>query len=97
MLPDMQLLSPLQTAFAASPHDQFIHPRRPARPAICKNSEGFSSRCPLSVRLERVEITVVAAGILIPAAKVSVSKYYFNQTLLDSSSTKPFQAGKIPA
>ena len=54
-------------------------PRRPARPAICKNSEALSKRCPLSVRLDKVEITVVRAGILIPAAKVSVA----NTTLIN--------------
>ena len=53
-------------------------PRRPAQQAICRNSEAFSSRCPLSVRLDRVEMTVVRAGILIPAARVSVA----NTTLI---------------
>lgn len=43
-------------------------------PPICSSWEGLSLTMPVSMRLERVVITVALAGMFTPAARVSVAK-----------------------
>jgi hypothetical protein len=54
-------------------------PRRPARPAICSSWLCCNSAWPAPRRRESVEITVVRAGMLMPAASVSVANTNFSR------------------
>ena len=53
-------------------------PLRPALPAICNSSLWYRAECDVSRRRDRVEMTVVRAGMLIPAARVSVANTTFS-------------------
>ena len=72
-------------------------PRLPARPDICRNSLGVRVRCPVSVRLLIELITVERAGMLIPAARVSVAKTTFINPFWNNFSTRTFHPGRSPA
>lgn len=71
------------------------NPRRPARPAIWNNSLCVRATVPRSPRrLESWEITVVRAGILIPADSVSVAKTILIRLRWKSFSMRVFQEGR---
>ena len=55
------------------------YPRRPALPAICMNSFEVSIRGPESSRLDKHDSTLDRAGMLTPAASVSVAKTTFRR------------------
>ncbi|KAA6419057.1 MAG: hypothetical protein FRX49_11020 [Trebouxia sp. A1-2] len=59
--------------------------------------QGIRALWPVSRRRDRVEMTVVRAGMLIPAARVSVANTTFNRPCWKQRSTKAFQAGRQPA
>ena len=54
-------------------------PLRPARPAICSSSLWVRVEGPSSRRRDTVESTVLRAGMLIPAARVSVANTSFSR------------------
>ena len=53
-------------------------PLRPARPAICSSSLWVSAAMPRSRRRDSALITVDRAGMLMPAASVSVANTTFS-------------------
>ena len=72
-------------------------PLLPARPAICSSSLCSRAEWAISRRRERVEMTVVRAGMLIPAARVSVANTTLSKPCWKQRSTRAFQAGRQPA
>jgi hypothetical protein len=69
------------------------YPRRPARPHIWLNSLEVSMRGPLSPRLDSADITEHLAGMLTPAASVSVANTILSRPRWNRPSTRPFQLG----
>mmetsp|Transcript_50138 Transcript_50138/g.92715 ORF Transcript_50138/g.92715 Transcript_50138/m.92715 type:complete len:203 (-) Transcript_50138:34-642(-) len=102
------LISPVRTCCASSGPSNGVAtitqlpsvsiPLLPALPAIC-NRFAVSRRfmLPPSPRLARAQITVVRAGMLIPAARVSVANTAFMSCERYSVSTKALCAANIPA
>ncbi|MNL38993.1 hypothetical protein D3C87_1612450 [compost metagenome] len=72
-------------------------PRRPARPIICWNSETVSTRWPSSVRLMTLESTTVRAGMLMPAARVSVANTTLMSARWKRRSIRYLRGGRRPA
>ena len=72
-------------------------PRRPARPAIWSKEEAASGATPKSPRFDIVVIAVQRAGMLIPAASVSVANTALRRPSWKSASTSAFSSGSIPA
>jgi len=60
---------------------------------ICSNWLVFNLTISLLTRLVTVDMTVVRAGMLTPAASVSVAKRTFTLFALKRSSTNDFQTG----
>ncbi len=72
-------------------------PRRPARPAICWNSFGISTRRRRPSHLLIRPITTVRAGMLTPSARVSVAKTTCINPRPKSTSTSCLRIGSNPA
>ena len=72
-------------------------PRRPARPAICNMLCVSSNSIPRSPRFAMLQMTVVRAGMLMPAARVSVAKTTFINSTRNKLSTNALCAGRMPA